>query len=49
MDTSDAAIGVVLSQEEDKKPYAIYYMSKNLTSLELNYTVREKEFLAVIS
>ena len=29
-------------------PYAIYYISKNLSPTELNYTVTEKEFLAVI-
>jgi len=47
-DASDTAIGAVLGQEEDKKPYAIYYISKNLSPVELNYTVTEKEFLAVI-
>eukprot|EP00253_Pinus_taeda_P028690 PITA_28690 len=40
-DASDTAIGVVLGQEEDRKPYAIYYISKNLSPA-------EKEFLAVI-
>jgi len=44
----DIAIGAVLGQEEDRKPYAIYYISKNLSPAELNYTVTEKEFLAVI-
>jgi hypothetical protein len=48
LDASDITIGVVLGQEEDKKPYAIYFISKNLTPAELNYTVTEKEFLAVI-
>jgi len=33
------AIGAVLDQEEAKKPYAIYYISKNLTPTELNYTM----------
>eukprot|EP00253_Pinus_taeda_P013845 PITA_13845 len=47
-DASDTAIGAVLGQEEDKKPYAIYYISKNLSPAELNYTVTEKEFLVVI-
>eukprot|EP00253_Pinus_taeda_P028738 PITA_28738 len=47
-DASDTAIGAVLGKEEDKKPYAIYYISKNLSSAELNYTVTEKEFLAII-
>eukprot|EP00253_Pinus_taeda_P036271 PITA_36271 len=30
-DASDIAIGVVLGQEEDKKPYAIYYINENLS------------------
>jgi hypothetical protein len=47
-DASDIAIGVVLGQEEEKKPYAIYFISKNLTPSELNYIVIEKEFLVVI-
>eukprot|EP00253_Pinus_taeda_P017248 PITA_17248 len=47
-DASDTAIGAVLGQEEDRKPYAIYYISKNLSPAELNYTITEKEFLAVI-
>eukprot|EP00253_Pinus_taeda_P005869 PITA_05869 len=47
-DASDTAIGAVLGQEEDRKPYEIYYISKNLSPTELNYIVTEKEFLAVI-
>eukprot|EP00253_Pinus_taeda_P007202 PITA_07202 len=47
-DALDTTIGAVLGQEEDKKPYAIYYISKNLSSAELNYTLTEKEFLVVI-
>jgi hypothetical protein len=47
-DASHMAVGVVLGQQEDKKPYTIYYINKNLTPAELNYTVTEKEFLAVI-
>jgi len=47
-DALDTAIGAVLGQEEDQKPYAIYYISKNLSPAELNYTVTEKEFLVVI-
>jgi len=41
-DASDTTIGAVLGQEEDRKPYAIYYISKNLSPAELNYTVTEK-------
>ena len=47
-DASEITIGAILSQEEDKKPYAIYYINKNLTPAKLNYTVTKKEFLAVI-
>ena len=47
-DPLDIAIGVVLGQQEDSKPYAIYFISKNMSPSELNYTVTEKEFLVVI-
>jgi len=47
-DASDTTIGAVLGQEENNLPYAIYFISKNMTPAELNYTVTEKEFLAVI-
>eukprot|EP00253_Pinus_taeda_P022803 PITA_22803 len=47
-DASDTAIGAVLGQEENSLPYAIYFISKNMVPAELNYTVTEKEFLAVI-
>jgi transposase InsO family protein len=47
-DASDTAIGAVLGQQEDKEPYAIYYISKNMAPAELNYTVTEREFLAVV-
>eukprot|EP00253_Pinus_taeda_P036360 PITA_36360 len=47
-DASDIIVGSVLGQLEDKKPYAIYYISKNLTPTELNYRVTEKEFLSVV-
>eukprot|EP00253_Pinus_taeda_P036064 PITA_36064 len=44
---ADTAPGGVLGQK-DLILYAIYYASKNLTSTKLNYTVTEKEFLAVV-
>jgi len=47
-DALDTTIRAILGQEEDKKPYAIYYISKNLSPAELNYIVTRKEFLAVI-
>ena len=47
-DASNTTIGVVLGQEEDKKPYEIYCIRKNLSPSKINYFVTEKEFLAVI-
>jgi hypothetical protein len=35
-DASDTAIGTVLGQEEDHLPYAIYFISKNMSPVELN-------------
>ena len=48
IDASDTTIGGVLGQKEGQEPYAIYFISKNLTSAELNYIVTEKEFLEVV-
>jgi len=47
-DVSDYAIGVVLGQCIDRKSHVIYYASYTLNDSQLNYTVTEKEFLAVI-
>jgi hypothetical protein len=47
-DASDTTIGVVLGQLEGNDPYTIYYINKNLSPIELNYMVTEKEFLVVI-
>jgi hypothetical protein len=47
-DASDYAIGAVLGQRKDKKPYVIYYASKTLNSAQMNYTTTEKKLLAVI-
>ena len=48
IDASDTVIGGVLDQKEGQEPYAIYFISKNMTPTELNYTITEKEFLAVV-
>eukprot|EP00253_Pinus_taeda_P010361 PITA_10361 len=48
IDASSKAIGVALGKFEEKLPYAIYFVSQNLSKAELNYTVTEKEFLAVV-
>ncbi|KAL6340661.1 hypothetical protein AAG906_010569 [Vitis piasezkii] len=46
-DASDFAIGVVLGQREDGKPYVIYYARKTLNEAQRNYTTTEKELLVV--
>eukprot|EP00253_Pinus_taeda_P020083 PITA_20083 len=45
---SNKAIGAALGQVEEKLPYAIYFVSKNLSKAELNYTVTEKELVDVV-
>ena len=47
-DVSDYAVGVVLRQREDKKPFVIYYASKTLDSAQSYYTTMEKEFIVVV-
>ena len=47
-DASDFAIGAVLGQREDEKPYVIYYVSKTLNEVQRNYTTIEKELLVVV-
>lgn len=47
-DASDYAVGAVLGQRKDKKPYAIYYASRTLDEAQMNYTTTEKELLAVV-
>ncbi|RVW19058.1 Retrovirus-related Pol polyprotein from transposon opus [Vitis vinifera] len=42
-DVSDFAIGVVLGQREDGKPYVIYYAIKMLNEAQRNYIITEKE------
>nr|CAN72371.1 hypothetical protein VITISV_040455 [Vitis vinifera] len=47
-DASDFAIGAVLGQREDGKPYVIYYASKTLNEAQRNYTTTKKELLAIV-
>ena len=47
-DASDFAIGAVLGQREDGKPYVIYYTSKTLNEAQRNYTTIEKKLLVVV-
>ena len=45
---SGLAIGAVLGQREDGKPYVVYYASKTLNEAQRNNTTTEKELLAVV-
>ncbi|XP_070015709.1 uncharacterized protein [Nicotiana sylvestris] len=47
-DASDYAIGVVLGQRKYKLMHPIYYASRTLSGAQLNYTMTEKEMLAVL-
>ncbi|RVW81571.1 Transposon Tf2-12 polyprotein [Vitis vinifera] len=47
-DASDLAMGAILRQREDGKPYVIYYANKTLNEAQRNYTTTEKELLAVV-
>ncbi|XP_070002933.1 uncharacterized protein [Nicotiana sylvestris] len=47
-DASDYAVGAVLGQQKDKIMHPIYYASRTLSGAQLNYTMTEKEMLAVV-
>ena len=47
-DASDLAIGAVLGQREEGKPYVVYYASKTLNEAQRNYTTTDKELLAMV-
>ena len=47
-DASDLAVGAVLGQKVEGKPYVVYYASKTLNEAQRNYTTTEKELLAVV-
>ncbi|GKF01576.1 reverse transcriptase domain-containing protein [Tanacetum coccineum] len=47
-DASDYAIGAVLGQRIEKHFRPIHYASKTMTEAESNYTITEKEMLAVV-
>ena len=48
IDASNTTLGAMLGQKENNITHAIYFISKNLTPSELNYTVTEKELLAMV-
>ena len=47
-DSSDGAIGAVLSQKHDGKWRPVAFMSKSLTTTERNYEIYDKELLAIM-
>ena len=47
-DACDRAIGAVLGQSVDNKPYVIHYASRMLNDTQLNYSTTKKELLAVV-
>jgi hypothetical protein len=47
-DASDYAVGAIMGQRKDKKPYVIYYARKTLNSAQMNYTTIKKGLLAVV-
>ena len=47
-DANDYAMGVVLRQREDSKPYVVYYGSKTFNEAQRNYTTTKKELLAIV-
>jgi len=47
-DSSDYAIGAILSQHQDDKWHPIAYLSKALTETQRNYEIYDKEMLAIM-
>ncbi|XP_075080567.1 uncharacterized protein LOC142166055 [Nicotiana tabacum] len=47
-EASNYAVGAVLGQRKDKIMHPIYYAGRILSGAQLNYTVTEKEMLAVV-
>ncbi|XP_070012977.1 uncharacterized protein [Nicotiana sylvestris] len=47
-DASDMAVGVVLGQRINKIFHPVYYASKTMNDTQVNYTVTEKELLAIV-
>ena len=48
-DSSDFALGAVLSQWQNDKWHPVAYLSKSLTEAERNYKIYDKELLAIMT
>ena len=51
MDASDIALGAVLGQHQDNdnEVHPVYFWSRQLSRAEQNYSVTDREYLAVIA
>jgi hypothetical protein len=49
IDASYKDVGAVLGQDEENKPYAIYFISTNPAGAKINYIVTEKELFSSYS
>jgi len=47
-DAPNFAVGAVLAQGDGKLPHVIHYASRTLDTVQANYTIIEKELLAVV-
>ena len=47
-DASNFAVGAILGQRREGKPYVICYTSKLLDEAQINYTTTKKELLAIV-
>jgi hypothetical protein len=45
---SHSSIGEVMGKKENSLTHVVYFLRKNIAHVELNYTVTEKEFFAVV-
>ena len=47
-DVSDYAVGVVLGQHVNRLPHVVYFASRTLNDIQLDYSTTKKEMLAVM-
>ena len=46
--TSDFAVGAILSQKQKDKWHPVAYFSQSISQVEYNYTIYDKEMLAIM-